>query len=155
MPGVFPDYPAPVVRNAAGESELTYDALCRLPRALAHQYPQHNLASLAALAKARKPLPGPVQQLRRIRAGTEPGDKKERRGLVCAKRRQTADRVRWHLDRVQRRSWHQVKTDPRPSPRVRLHDDGTERDRRTDPSQSHAILTTHEEMRRLDARAVG
>jgi putative SOS response-associated peptidase YedK len=23
MPGVFPDYPAPVVRNAAGERELT------------------------------------------------------------------------------------------------------------------------------------
>jgi putative SOS response-associated peptidase YedK len=44
MPGVFPDYPAPVVRNAAGERELIMmrwgmptSAACRgFPR---HQYP--------------------------------------------------------------------------------------------------------------------
>jgi hypothetical protein len=33
-----------------------------------------NTTSLAGLAEARKPLPGPVQQLRRIRAGAEAGN---------------------------------------------------------------------------------
>jgi hypothetical protein len=33
---------------------------------------------------------------------------------------QTVDRLRWHLDRVQRRPGHQVKADPRTSPRLWL-----------------------------------
>ena len=37
MPGVFPDYPAPVVRNAGTERG----------RAAGHQHPQHVIAALA------------------------------------------------------------------------------------------------------------
>jgi hypothetical protein len=37
-----------------------------------YQYPQHLLAALARLAEAGKPLPGALQQLRRIRAGADP-----------------------------------------------------------------------------------
>jgi putative SOS response-associated peptidase YedK len=108
MPGVFPDYPAPVVRNEGGERE------------------------------------SPLQQLRRIRAGA--GDQEERRGVVRAQRRQTADRLRWHLDRVQRRPRHEVKTNPRSSSRLRLPDDST--DAVVEPIHPKAmpvILTTPEE----------
>jgi putative SOS response-associated peptidase YedK len=50
MAGVFPDYPAPVIRNTDSGTEL------------------------ARLAEAGEPLPGPVQQLRRIHAGAKPRD---------------------------------------------------------------------------------
>jgi hypothetical protein len=43
MPGVFPDYPAPVTHR----------------RTARHQYPEHIVSALARLAEARKPLPGP------------------------------------------------------------------------------------------------
>jgi hypothetical protein len=77
MPGVFPDYPAPVVRNAAGERELTHDALgnaasAACGRVSRHQYPQHHFASLARLVEAGKSLLGPGKHLRGIRAGAKP-----------------------------------------------------------------------------------
>ena len=57
MPGVFPDYPAPVVRNAAGERELIMMRWGMPPPPRAggyprYQYPQHHLASLARMAEA-------------------------------------------------------------------------------------------------------
>ena len=89
-------------------------------------------------------------------AGGEPRDQEERRGLVRAERRQAADRLRWHLDRVQRRPRHEVKTDPRPSLRLRLPNDRAERCRRADPSEGHADdLDDRRRARCLDARAVG
>ena len=63
MPGVFPDYPAPVVRNAGAERDMGDDALgnaaafkCR--RSACHQHSQHHVAALARLAEAGNPLPG-------------------------------------------------------------------------------------------------
>ena len=47
---------------------------------------------MARLAEAGEPLLGPGQQLRRIRAGAEPGDQEKGRGLVRAQRRSAADR---------------------------------------------------------------
>ena len=43
-------------------------------------------------------MPCPGQQLRRVRAGAEPGDQEKGRRLVRAQRRSTAVRLRWHLD---------------------------------------------------------
>jgi putative SOS response-associated peptidase YedK len=68
MPGVFPDYPAPVVRNA-GSARARPDALGHAAtaadrRAASDQHPQHFFAALARLAEARKPLLGAVQQFR-------------------------------------------------------------------------------------------
>jgi hypothetical protein len=90
MPGVFPDHPAPVVRNAGDERELV---LMRWGHAepaavsrLIDKYPQCHFAALASLVGTGKPLSGSIQQLRRICAGAEPRDQKERRGLVCAQR---------------------------------------------------------------------
>jgi putative SOS response-associated peptidase YedK len=73
MPGVFPDYPAPVVRNAGVERELTMmqwgnAATTEVRRAAGHQYPQHVVTALEGLAEAGKPLPGAGEQLLGIRA---------------------------------------------------------------------------------------
>ena len=66
MPGVFPDYPAPVVRNAGGEREMVLMRWGMPPppahgRAARHQHPQHLVPALARLVEAREPVPGPVQ----------------------------------------------------------------------------------------------
>jgi hypothetical protein len=66
MPGVFPDYPAPVVRNA-GRTRVSHDALgnaATVPhwRPTSHEHPQHVVTALARLAEAREPLPSAVQQ---------------------------------------------------------------------------------------------
>jgi putative SOS response-associated peptidase YedK len=86
MTGVFPDYPAPVVRNAGSERELTMTpgdaAATEIRRAAGHQHPQHVVAALAGLAETGEPLPDPGQQLLGIRAGAEPGDRQQARRLV-------------------------------------------------------------------------
>jgi hypothetical protein len=53
MPGVFPDYPAPVVRNAGAERELKLGdaAAAARRRPAGHQHPQHLFATLARLAE--------------------------------------------------------------------------------------------------------
>ena len=89
MPGVFPDYPAPVVRNAGAERELTMMRWGIPPPPRAGGYPVTNIRNTTSphwrtLAEAGNPLLGPSQQLRGIRAGTEPRDQKEGRGVVCA-----------------------------------------------------------------------
>src|SRR3979409_1665440 len=73
--------------------------------------------------------------------------------------RSTASQIEfatWTLDRIPRRPRHQVETDPRPSPRLRLPDDGAELDRRTHPPQSYAGDPDRgRRTRRVDARALG
>jgi putative SOS response-associated peptidase YedK len=68
MPGVFPDFPAPVVRNAGAERELISMRWGMPPPpklgGAPYEYPQHLVATLAGLAEAGKPLLGPIQQLR-------------------------------------------------------------------------------------------
>ena len=89
MPGVFPEYPAPVIRNAGGtEMTMMRWGMPPPPRpgAAGHQHPQHVLTALARLAQAGEPLPCPGQQLRRVRAGAEPGDEEKGRGVVRAQR---------------------------------------------------------------------
>jgi hypothetical protein len=89
----------------------------------------------ARLAEAGKPLPGAVQQLRRTRAGVPNETKKEGRRLVRPRRRSAVVRVRGDLDRVQGRPRDEIQAGPRPSPGLRLPDDGAERRRRADPTQ--------------------
>jgi putative SOS response-associated peptidase YedK len=66
IPGVFPDYPAPVVRNVGADRELTMMrwGMPPPPRTggpAGHQRPEHIVTALAGLAEAGEPLPGPVQ----------------------------------------------------------------------------------------------
>src|SRR3981081_1846024 len=69
MPGVFPDYPAPVLRNAGAQRErhggwrtrADNDALgnaapAEVRRPVGHQHPQYVITALAGLAEAGKPL---------------------------------------------------------------------------------------------------
>jgi hypothetical protein len=73
--------------------------------------------------------------------------------VVRALRRQTAFRLRRHLDRVQRRPRHEIKTDLRPSPGLRLPNDVPERNRRTDPPKAMPVILTTEEERDAWMRA--
>jgi hypothetical protein len=65
MPGVFPDYPAPVVRNS-GDERVGLDAVGHASatahgRAASHQHPQHGVTALARMAQAREPMLGASQ----------------------------------------------------------------------------------------------
>jgi putative SOS response-associated peptidase YedK len=62
MPGVFPDFPAPVIRDIGQGRELAMMRWGMPPpngRPSCHQHPQHNLAALAHVAQAREPMLGP------------------------------------------------------------------------------------------------
>jgi putative SOS response-associated peptidase YedK len=70
MPGVFPDYPAPVVRNAGAERD--HDALGHATAATSrripgHQHQEHVVTTLAGMAQAGEPLLGAREQLLGIR----------------------------------------------------------------------------------------
>src|SRR5450432_1988516 len=83
MPGVFPDYPAPVVRNAAGERELIMMRWGMPPPPRAGGFPVTNIRNttsppLARLVEAGKSLLGPGKQLRGIRAGAQTRKRKRR-----------------------------------------------------------------------------
>jgi hypothetical protein len=92
MPGVFPDYPAPVIRNSRCELEMTMMRWGMPLPPRAGGYPVTNIrntssvAGLAGVAQRREPLPCPSQQLRRVRAGANPGDEEKRRGVVRTQR---------------------------------------------------------------------
>jgi putative SOS response-associated peptidase YedK len=77
MPGVFPDYPAPVVRNADADRELTMMRWGMPPPPKFGGPPVTNIrntvTSLAGLAEAGKQMPCAVQQLRRVRARAQSG----------------------------------------------------------------------------------
>ena len=74
LPGVFPDYSAPIVRTAAdGVRELAmarWGIVAGLrhrreeDRSWRHQHPQRQIVPLAAMARRRKSLHRPLYQLR-------------------------------------------------------------------------------------------
>jgi putative SOS response-associated peptidase YedK len=79
IPGVFPDYPAPVVRNVGTDRELTMMRWGTPPPPKLAGLPitQHVVAALAELAKAGEPMSGAGQQLLGVRAGAEPADQEK------------------------------------------------------------------------------
>jgi hypothetical protein len=89
LPGVFPDYPASGgprhrYRPRADHDAMGHAAAAEVAVAAGHKYPNHDFTSLAGLAQAEEPVPCPGQQLRRVRAGAEPGDEEKGRGVVRA-----------------------------------------------------------------------
>jgi putative SOS response-associated peptidase YedK len=89
MPGVFPDYPAPVIRNVGDSEEMVLmrwgmPAPTEDRRPAGDEHSQHLLGPLARLAESGEPLSGASKQLRRIRARADPGDREEGRRLACA-----------------------------------------------------------------------
>ncbi len=103
LPGIFPDYTAPIVRNYPQGRELVL-ARWGMPspafvegaqvRSGRDQRPQRGLTALAALARDREPCGGALHQLRRDRgeAGREPGA-----DLVRPGRQPPARLLRRHL----------------------------------------------------------
>ena len=70
MPGVFPDYPAPVVRNTDVGTMMRWGMPPppRTRRPTRHKHPQHVVAALARLAQTGEPLLGPGHsQTQRLR----------------------------------------------------------------------------------------
>jgi hypothetical protein len=55
MRGVFPDYPAPVVRNAGAERELDHDALGNAAAAELRWSARHQQHRISALARLDEP----------------------------------------------------------------------------------------------------
>jgi putative SOS response-associated peptidase YedK len=90
MPGVFPDYPAPVIRNTATGRELAMMRWGMPPPPRTPGPPVTNIRNTSSphwrLAEARKPLPGPCQQFCRICARAQSGDQEEGRGVVRPRR---------------------------------------------------------------------
>jgi putative SOS response-associated peptidase YedK len=76
MPGYFPDYPAPVVRNTETGTELV-TMRWGMPSPRTGGPPvtniqQHVVTALARMAQAREPLLGASEQLCRVRTKAEP-----------------------------------------------------------------------------------
>src|SRR5271166_150163 len=93
IPGVFPDYSAPIVRNLEeGARELNDGsmghAVARLRlegpqlRSWRHQCPQRLFAALAPMAGRREPMRRAVHELRRERT---PARRLPAAGLVCSR----------------------------------------------------------------------
>ena len=87
MPGVFPDFPSPVVRNAGAERELTMMRWGMPPPPRAGGYPVTNIRNTTSphwrgWLKPENRCLVPGEQLRGIRAGAKPGNEKEGRRLV-------------------------------------------------------------------------
>jgi hypothetical protein len=151
MPGVFPDYPAPVIRNTDQGREMVLMRWSMPPPPTTGGPPVTNIRNTSSphwrgRLKPERSLPCAVQQLRRICARAEPGNQEEGCVLVCAERRSPAVRFRRHLDRVQRRPRHEVQADFWPSPGLRLSDGGANAIvKPIHPKAMPVILTTDEE----------
>jgi putative SOS response-associated peptidase YedK len=127
MPVVFPDYPAPVVRNAGAERELT---MMRWGMPTPPKFggpPVTNIRNTSSphwrswlKPESRCLVPAnsfseyaPEANLRLAK----------RMGVVRIENDTAAVRFRRDLDRIPRRSRHKVKTNPRTARRLRLPDD--------------------------------
>jgi hypothetical protein len=98
MPGVFPDYPAPAIRNTDSGREMTMMRWGMPPPPRTGGPPVTNIRNtsspLAHVAQAGEPLFGPCQQLRRICTRAEPGNQEKGCGLVRPQRRPFVVRLR-------------------------------------------------------------
>jgi putative SOS response-associated peptidase YedK len=110
MPGVFPDYPALVIRNTDAGTEMVTmcwgnAAAAAHGRADGHEHSQHVVTSLARLAEAGEPLPiAPAKSFAEYTPEPNPETKKD--GVWFAINQ---DRPLFAFDDVQRRSRYQVE----------------------------------------------
>jgi putative SOS response-associated peptidase YedK len=79
MPVVFPDYPAPVIRNTGDGREMTLMRWGMPPPQQFGGSPVANIRNTTSphwrgLAEAEEPVSRSLQQLRRVRTGAQPGD---------------------------------------------------------------------------------
>jgi len=103
MPGVFPDYPAPVVRNAGAERELTMMRWGMPPPPRAGGFPVTNIRNTTSphwrgWLKPENRCLVPFNSFAEYAPEPNPENKKERRRLVRAERRSAAGRLCRDLD---------------------------------------------------------
>ena len=99
MPGVFPDYPAPVVRNVGADRELVMMRWGMPPQPRAGGFLVTNIRNTTSphwrgWLKPESRCLGTGQQLCRICAGAQPCDRHERRRVVRPERRSAPVRFR-------------------------------------------------------------
>jgi hypothetical protein len=161
MPGVFPDYPAPVIRNVGDAEEMVLMRWGMPPPPKTGGPPVTNIRNTSSphwrgWRKPENRCLVPANSFAEYAPRAKSGDEEERRRLVRARGKPAAVLLRRHLDRVQGRPRHQVEADPGPSPRLRVPHNIAERRRRADPLEGHAGDPDHRGgARRLDARSVG
>jgi putative SOS response-associated peptidase YedK len=119
MPGVFPDYPAPVVRNAGAERELTMMRWGMPPPPKFGGPPVTNIRNMSSLhwrgwLKPESRCLVPANSFSEY--APEPNPVTKKKDVVWFALNDV--RVRRYLDRVQMRPWDQVQAD-RTAPRLR------------------------------------
>src|SRR5467141_3407924 len=158
MPGVFPDYPAPVVRNAGGERELVLMRWGMPPPPRTGGPPVTNIRNTSSphwrgWLKPESRCLVPANSFAEY--APEPNPQTKKKDVVWFALNE--DRPLFAFGGI----WTEFKGDrgikskpiPGPPPRLWLLDDGAERDRRTDPSEGDARHPDDGRgMRRLDAR---
>ena len=130
MPGVFPDYPAPVVRNAAGEREIVMMRWGMPPPPRAGGYPVTNIRNTSsphwrAWLKPENRCLVPANSFAEYAPETNPDTKKKDVVWFAL----NEDRPLFGFAGIQRRQRHQVETHSRPASRLWVLDYTTERRR--------------------------
>jgi putative SOS response-associated peptidase YedK len=162
MPGVFPDYPAPVVRNAGADRELTMMRWGMPPPPRTGGPPVTNIRNTSsphwrAWLKPESRCLVPFNSFAEY--APEPNPETCKKDVVWFALND--DRPLTAFAGV----WTEFKGDrgtkskpihPRSASRLRLPDDGAECCRRTDPPEGHAgDVDDRRGARRLDARSMG
>jgi putative SOS response-associated peptidase YedK len=111
MPGVFPDCPAPVVRNAIDGREMVMMRWGMPPPPRAGSFPVTNVRNTSS--PHWRGWLGPENRclVPAIRARAKSRDQEKGCRMVRAQRRPPVVRIRRHMDRIQRRAWYQVQAD--------------------------------------------
>jgi putative SOS response-associated peptidase YedK len=107
MTGVFPDYPAPVIRNTDTGTEVTLMRWGMPPPPRTGGPPVTNIRNTSSphwrgWLKPENRCLVPANSFAEYAPEPNPETKKKGRGVVRAQRGPTAVRLRWHLDDVQR-----------------------------------------------------
>jgi putative SOS response-associated peptidase YedK len=125
MPGVFPDYEAPVIRNQGEGRELIKMRGGMPPPPQFGGPPITNIRNLSSphwrgWLKPENRCLVPFNSFAEYAPRAQPRHQKERRGLVCPERETSARCLRRLLDRVQGRPWNQVQARSGPTQCLRL-----------------------------------
>jgi putative SOS response-associated peptidase YedK len=161
MPGVFPDYPAPVVRNSGGELEMTMMRWGMPPPPRAGGYPVTNIRNTSsphwrAWLSAENRCLVPANSFAEY--APEPNPETKKKDVVWFAlnddRPLFAFAGIWTMFNGDRGT--KVEADTWAASGVRLSDDIAERGGRANPSQGHAGDPDHRRgAGRVDARTVG
>jgi putative SOS response-associated peptidase YedK len=143
MPGVYPDYPAPVVRNTEAGRELAVMRWGMPSPPRAGGAPVTNIRNTSSphwrgWLKPENRCLVPANSFAEYAPERNPDTGKKDVVWFARSEARPAVFLCRHLDRIPGRPRHQVQADPRASSGLWLPDHGRERGRRTDSSAGHA-----------------